>query len=163
MSSFFPYYDFERHKSEAKGKFFARKYLRGAGRFLDVGCATGFFLNGIRANSEWETLGVEFGAAAVEFARKELDLNVAQGNLADAKFPDGHFDFVHVNNVLEHALEPLEMLEEARRILKPDGVFYLSVPNGFIDSRDLITFYLRVKIPARSKNGHVFFFPLLRL
>ena len=63
------------------------------------------------------------------------------------------------NNVLEHVLNPVAVLDECRRIVKPDGVMYLSVPNGFVDSRDLIEFYKSEKIPARSKNGHIFFFP----
>jgi hypothetical protein len=56
-------------------------------------------------------------------------------------------------------LRPVEMLEESRRIVKPDGRVYLSVPNGTVDSRDLIDFYNEEHRPAMSKNGHIFFFP----
>jgi 2-polyprenyl-3-methyl-5-hydroxy-6-metoxy-1,4-benzoquinol methylase len=153
------YYDFERHKHEGKGMAFAKKYLdKKGGKFLDVGCATGFFINGIRASSRWEVFGVDFGKAAVKFAGEELGLNVVAGDLTETNYPDGFFDFVHVNNVLEHVLNPAAVLSECRRIVKPDGVMYLSVPNGFVDSRDLIRFYNDEKIPARSKSGHIFFF-----
>ena len=162
------YYDFERHKNEGRGMAFARKYLRykKTGKFLDIGCATGFFINGIKNNSDWEVYGVEFGAAAAKFAQENLGLNVKQGEVMSASFPEHYFDFVHVNNVLEHVLDPPAFLRECRRILKPDGIMYLSVPNGFVDSRDLITFYKSENRPARSKNGHIFFFPkhtLLRM
>jgi 2-polyprenyl-3-methyl-5-hydroxy-6-metoxy-1,4-benzoquinol methylase len=154
------YYDFERHKHEGKGMAFAKKYLdKKTGKFLDVGCATGFFINGIRASSDWEVFGVDFGKAAVKFASEELGLNVVAGDLTETDYPDQFFDFVHINNVLEHVLKPTEVLSECRRIIKPDGTMYLSVPNGFVDSRDLIRFYESEKIPARSKSGHIFFFP----
>jgi 2-polyprenyl-3-methyl-5-hydroxy-6-metoxy-1,4-benzoquinol methylase len=158
------YYDFERHKHEGKGMAFAKKYLqKKTGKFLDVGCATGFFINGIRASSDWEVFGVDFGKAAVKFASEELGLNVVAGDLTETDYPDGFFDFVHVNNVLEHVLNPVAVLSECRRIIKPDGTMYLSVPNGFVDSRDLIEFYKSEKNPARSKSGHIFFFPARNL
>ena len=155
------YYDMDRHREEGKGMAFAKRLSRWRkrGAFLDVGCATGFFINGIRSHSEWEVHGTDFGESAVRFARDKLGLNVRHADLADAKFPDAFFDYVHVNNVLEHVLDPISLLKECRRIVKPDGVFFLSVPNGFNDSLDLIDFHAVEQRPARSKNGHIFFFP----
>ena len=155
------YYDFDRSREEGKGMAFARRLMRWkpAGRFLDVGCATGFFINGIKQHSGWEVYGTDFGESAVRFAREKLGLNVVRGDLTDAAFPDAFFDYVHVNNVLEHVLTPVSLLQECKRILKPDGVFFLSVPNGFNDSLDLVDFWKEENIPARSKNGHIFFFP----
>ncbi len=155
------YYDFDRWREEGKGMAFARRLKRWkeAGRFLDVGCATGFFINGIKNHSHWEVFGTDFGESAVKFARESLELNVRSGDLYDAGFPDSYFDYVHVNNVLEHVLEPVSLLKECRRVIKPDGIFFLSVPNGFNDSLDLIDFYKTERLPARSKNGHIFFFP----
>lgn len=162
------YFDFEKHKTEGKGMAFARKYLQNkpAGKFLDVGCATGFFINGIRQNCDWEVFGVDFSPEAVGFARKELGLNALSGELTEIDFAAAEFHFVHMNNVLEHVRDPLQTLKECRRIIKSDGTMFLSVPNGLTDSLDLINFYKTEKKPARSKNGHIFFFPakaLLRM
>ena len=162
------YYDFDRSREEGKGMAFARRLNRWKtkGKFLDVGCATGFFISGIRDHSGWEVYGTDFGESAVRFARETLNLEVRQGDLSDAGFPDAMFDYVHVNNVLEHVLDPVSLLRECKRVLKPDGIFFLSVPNGYNDSLDLIDFYKAEKKPARSKSGHIFFFPaktLLRL
>ncbi len=155
------YFDFERHKFEGRGRAFARAYLRGspAGRFLDVGCASGFFLNGVMQQSGWEVAGVDIGESAVRFARAELGLDVRHGELTDAKFPSGHFSFIHVSNVLEHTREPHGVLRECRRLLAPGGVLFLSIPNGFVDARDLVQFYKDEGVPALSKSGHIFFFP----
>jgi 2-polyprenyl-3-methyl-5-hydroxy-6-metoxy-1,4-benzoquinol methylase len=155
------YFDFERHKYEGRGRAFARKYLRGhaRGRFLDVGCATGFFLNGVRRESGWSVCGVDIGEPAVRFARAELGLDVRAGELSASAFPPESFDFIHVSNILEHARQPVAVLEECRRIIAPGGRLFLSIPNGAVDSRDLIRFHRAEGQPARSRSGHIFFFP----
>lgn len=163
LSTFYSgsYYNFDKSREEGKGMAFAHRLRRWKtnGKFLDVGCATGFFINGIKKHSKWEVYGTDFGESAVRYAREKLGLNVVQGDLADAQFPTAFFDYVHVNNVLEHVLNPVSLLKECRRIIKPDGIFFLSVPNGFNDSLDLIDFWKEEKKPARSKSGHIFFFP----
>lgn len=155
------YFNFEKEREEGKGMVFAKrlKKIKDTGKFLDVGCATGFFLNGIKNNSKWEVYGTEFSEEAVKFAREKLMLNVFKGDLFDAGFPDGYFDYIHINNVLEHVLRPVSLLQECRRIIKQNGTIMLSVPNGFNDSLELIDFYNIKKIPALSGNGHIFFFP----
>ena len=110
------------------------------GDFLDVGCATGFFLNGIKMHSAWEVYGTDFGEDAVRVAREGLGLDVRLGELSDIGFDDAFFDYIHVNNVLEHVRDPVVLLRECRRIIKPDGKLFLSVPNGRNDSLDLIAF-----------------------
>jgi 2-polyprenyl-3-methyl-5-hydroxy-6-metoxy-1,4-benzoquinol methylase len=162
LSTFYSgsYYNFDKSREEGKGMAFANRLMRWKtnGKFLDVGCATGFFINGIRKHSDWEVYGTDFGESAVRFAHEKLGLNVVQGDLNDARFPNEFFDYVHVNNVLEHVLNPVSLLKECRRIIKPDGIFFLSVPNGFNDSLDLIDFGKEEKKPAKSKSGHIFFF-----
>lgn len=155
------YFDFERNKYEGRGRAFARRYLKGRprARFLDLGCATGFFLNGVGRESGWDVYGVDIGESAVRFARSELGLDVRHGELPDAGFPAGHFAFIHVSNILEHARQPARVLAECRRILAPGGRLFLSIPNGDVDSRDLIRFFRQEGQPARSKSGHIFFFP----
>lgn len=155
------YYTFEKSREEGKGMAFAKRLnkWKPKGKFLDVGCATGFFINGIKKHSEWEVYGTDFGKSAVKYAKENLNLDVRHGELSEVNFPESYFDYVHVNNVLEHVIEPLSLLKEVRRLIKPDGIFYLSVPNGYNDSLDLIEFYKQEIKPARSKNGHIFFFP----
>jgi len=155
------YYSFSRWHDEGKGAVYAKRLnrLKPEGNFLDVGCATGFFIHGIKRNSRWNVYGVEFGGDAIRFARDELGLEVTEGCLLDAGFPDEFFDYIHINNVLEHVLDPVELLQECRRIIKPDGYLFLSVPNGYNDSRSMIEYYRIEKRPARSINGHIFFFP----
>jgi SAM-dependent methyltransferase len=44
-------------------------------------------------------------------------------------FPDGSFDIVVSNHVIEHTRSPQRHLQEIHRVLKPGGVAYLATPN----------------------------------
>ncbi len=46
-------------------------------------------------------------------------------------FADRTFDLVVCSDILEHVLEPLNVLKEAIRVLRDDGVVVISVPNHF--------------------------------
>jgi 2-polyprenyl-3-methyl-5-hydroxy-6-metoxy-1,4-benzoquinol methylase len=155
------YFNFSRWHDEAKGSIYAKKLskIKDKGNFLDVGCALGFFINGIKRNSNWNVFGVEYGKSAVEYASKNLGLNVKQGELYDINFPNKYFDYIHINNVLEHVRDPGRLLGECKRIIKDDGYLFLSVPNGYNDSRPLIEFYKLKKVPTKSISGHIYFFP----
>ncbi|MCA1592754.1 MAG: class I SAM-dependent methyltransferase [Acidobacteria bacterium] len=155
------YYGSDWYKQQGWGMAFAKSVLRDKrpGRFLDVGCGLGYFIDGVRKHSDWDVYGVEFGADAVDYAKDKLGLNVYQGELADVQFPDDFFDYIQIRNVLEHVTSPMTLLRECRRILKADGVFHLFVPNGRVDSLGLIDFYRSVGKAAFSRSGHLFFFP----
>lgn len=155
------YYGGDWYKQRGLGKVFAKKYLakKEAGKYLEVGCSLGYFLDGIRQSCDWQISGVEFSEDAVEHARTELSLDVRQGELSQVNYQPETFDFIRICNVLEHVTDPLEMLEECRRIIKPDGFLHLSVPNGLTDSRYLLNFYKSENQPPLSKDGHLFFFP----
>lgn len=147
-------------KQRGRGKAFAKLVLakKAPGKFLDVGCGLGFFLEGIQKHSTWDVYGVEIAAKAADFARDKLGLDVHQGELADVRYPDGFFDYIQLHNVLEHVRDPMTLLKECRRILKVDGILNLRVPNGRVDSLDLLKFYQRQGEPPFSKSGHLFFF-----
>jgi SAM-dependent methyltransferase len=154
------YYGSDWYKQEGKGRVFGRKMLPSGshGNFLDVGCSLGFFLDGIRQSSHWHVYGVEFSPEAVAFAREKLNLDVSGGELKTVHYPDQFFDYIHVSNVLEHVRDPLGFLQECRRILRAGGHLSLCVPNGPVDSAPLIKYYKTEGSPARSKDGHLFFF-----
>ncbi len=43
--------------------------------------------------------------------------------------PDGYFDVIFFNGVLEHIIDPRSLLEEISSKLSPDGVVVMSTPN----------------------------------
>lgn len=114
---------------EASAKVLKRieRYKRGR-KILDVGCATGFFLDEARRR-KWEIYGVEASEWAAKYAIEKLNLNVKKGTLKDAAYPDQFFDVVVMLDMLEHLPDPKDTLLEIRRILKNDGILYISAPN----------------------------------
>jgi SAM-dependent methyltransferase len=97
------------------------------GQLLDVGCGGGHFLARMKELG-WQVRGVEPDAEAVSMAR-ERDLNVFHGMLADARFPANEFDAVTMNHVIEHVPDPIELLQECRRVLKTSGRLVIVTPN----------------------------------
>jgi SAM-dependent methyltransferase len=99
-----------------------------AGRVLDVGCATGLFLHEMQLGG-WRAAGVEPVQSAAEFARQRFGLDVFQGELGAAPFDPQSFDAITFWDVLEHTFSPSEELAHAARLLKPDGLIAINVPN----------------------------------
>lgn len=98
-------------------------------RVLDVGCATGSFMELIAKNSHAEVVGIEPDPdrAALAISR---GLNVHLGILEPALISEiGLFDIVLFADVLEHLPNPQATLLLARHALKPGGSVIISVPN----------------------------------
>lgn len=103
------------------------KATDGPGRILEVGAFDGGFLRAAR-EAGWEVAGSEINPAAVQRAREE-GIEMQLGELADAAWPDGHFDAIALRDVLEHLPEPRRDLAEMHRLLRPGGTLYIWVPN----------------------------------
>lgn len=100
-----------------------------AGRLLDVGCATGAFLLAMQRQGSWQVQGVELNEPVARAAREQHQLDIFAGTLEQAAFPTAYFDAVTLWDVLEHLHEPVLALREIERILKPDGILVIRVPN----------------------------------
>ncbi len=144
-----------------KGRALAERLTswRASGDFLDVGCALGTMLAGVRAHSRWTARGLEFTHEAAELGRALNRAEIVSAPLASAPWPDASFDYVHINNVLEHEYDPRAALFAAARLLRPAGRLELTVPNGPVDllpNRTLSRKWGR-SVPTRH-GGHLFFF-----
>ncbi len=101
---------------------------KSTGRMLDVGAGVGTLVAAAMKRG-FDASGVEISEWASAFARNEKGLDVATGSLETARFSDEEFDLVTINHVLEHIADPVAVLKEIRRILKPDGLLVIGVPN----------------------------------
>ncbi len=106
---------------------------RSGGRLVDVGCGTGEFVSFMDAVSGWSACGVELAPDAVALA-VDRGAEVRSGTIDSVAGEFGvGFDVLTMFNVLEHVLDPWETLETANRLLRPDGVLVVQVPNDFSD------------------------------
>ena len=98
------------------------------GKMLDIGCGPGLFLDEAKKR-EWSVQGADLSSWAKEYAHKNFGIDVFRGTLHEAHFPDRHFDVVVMNDVIEHLENPKSALQEIRRILKNDGILYITTPD----------------------------------
>lgn len=110
-----------------------------AGRdLLDVGCASGGLVEAAVADG-WKAVGVDPGEYAVRQGRaKGLDLRAR--TLREARFGEASFDVIVSLHTVEHLPDPAADLREMRRIIRPNGLLVVEVPNarsiGFLLRRE---------------------------
>lgn len=97
------------------------------GRLLEVGFGNPSTLMTMRELG-WDVVGVETDPVSVANARA-LGLDARQGALEAHAFPDASFDVVYASHVLEHVHDPLDLLRECYRVLKPGGAVVMTTPN----------------------------------
>lgn len=98
----------------------------GSGRLLDVGCNEGRGLVLYRRNG-FKPEGLELNSRAAEVARSR-GFMVYESDIA-ALQPALPFERIVLSNVLEHALDPKEMLGHISRLLVTGGEVWISLPN----------------------------------
>ncbi len=99
------------------------------GRVLDVGCGTGYVINELRTFG-WDVEGVDPDLEAADVAWKAFGLKIGTGMLEDQSYPSDKFDAVLMNHVIEHVHDPVNLLRECHRILRPGGLLVVATPNA---------------------------------
>ncbi|MBU1136566.1 MAG: class I SAM-dependent methyltransferase [Nanoarchaeota archaeon] len=97
-------------------------------KILDVGCATGVFLDICKKHC-WDCYGIDISKYATEYARKKFKVKTKAGDLINAKYKDNFFDVVFMSFFIEHVSNPDEIIKESKRILKKGGILFVSTIN----------------------------------
>ena len=98
---------------------------------LDIGCGAGYGTATL-AEVAASATGIDLAPEAIEHARAHYslpNLTYVPGSATDLPFPADSFDLITAFEVIEHLADPSKMLAEARRVLRPNGVFLVSTPN----------------------------------
>ena len=98
------------------------------GRLLDIGCASGAFLEGMSATPGWECHGVDANPEAVKLAREKGLPNVVCAQLEDYA-PSTLYDAITLFSVLAQVNDPLRSLRLLRGVLKPGGRVFIADVN----------------------------------
>jgi SAM-dependent methyltransferase len=92
------------------------------GRLLDIGCGPGEWMASLGALG-WELHGIEVAPVVAEIARKFTGGQVFCGPFEKYQAPVDGFDLIAALALIEHLLEPRELVEWAYQHLRPGGVF----------------------------------------
>ena len=111
---------------------------RGSGRLLDIGCNEGQGLQIYKQNG-FMAEGLELNERTAAEARKR-GFRVFTDSL-ETFHPEQLYDVVVLSQVLEHSVNPKEMLTHVARILKLDGQVWISCPNVENWQRDVFGRY----------------------
>lgn len=124
------------------------------GRLLDLGCGPGFLLKAAQ-DVGWAVAGADVSSFATGHARERFGIaHVTTGPLETVEFPDGSFDVVTLQHVIEHFRDPIRMVRRIKRWLVPGGLLWLETPD--IDSgraRREGDRWVHIKVPE-----HLFYF-----
>lgn len=131
------------HSDSKKGLFASvyqqvRKYTLGRklelirkfhpqGEILDIGCATGQFLNYMSGHG-WKATGIEPDEKTRNHAISEYGLQVFPEEKLNS-FEKSSFDVITMWHVLEHVSDLNGRMEQLRDLLKPKGTIIIAVPN----------------------------------
>jgi SAM-dependent methyltransferase len=112
-------------------------------KILNTGVATG-------ATSEMlekfgEVISLEFDKDCCDFLISNLNIKAINASITDMPFPDESFDLVCAFDVIEHVEDDHAALREIKRVLKPDGVLFVTVPafNYLWSQHDVVNHHFR--------------------
>jgi len=149
-----------------------RQIVPNASSMLDVGCGEGFALSYFKRQG-WQVKGLDFSEAGVRTQNPACLDVLCVGDvfaLLDAEIGSGRkYDVIWLQNVLEHVLEPLDLLASLQSLISKKGVVVITVPNDFtqvqeaalskghidrefwVATPDHISYFNHVTLPAAAK------------
>lgn len=98
-----------------------------AGAILDIGCATGHFLNFMQQKG-WKTTGIEPDEKTRAWAKAQFGLQIYPEEQLKS-FAESSFDVITLWHVLEHVSDLNSRMEQIKRLLKQEGILLIAVPN----------------------------------
>lgn len=102
---------------------------------LDLGAGRGKFLIAlVKLGGKGE--GLEINPAYIKEAQKNgedagVSLKITEGVGEKLPYDDNCFDFANLSEVIEHVQDPILVVRELHRVLRTEGVAYVSIPNRF--------------------------------
>lgn len=128
------------------------KYFKG-GKFLDLGVGDSPVCPRLlKKYPDSEFYALDFAKDLVDFLKQQYPkIKYACSDVLNTPYKDNYFDYIIAGELLEHISEPKLLIKEVMRILKPNGIFSLSVPleegnKGRVDEKYHIWSFVRKDI-----------------
>lgn len=102
---------------------------------LDIGCGMGTFLYAAKPHYKKLT-GLDVSEKMANFVRTKMGVNVILEQFQDHRSTEP-YSLIHMSHVLEHIPNPNAWMQHARKLLHPEGILAINVPNKMSLSRRL--------------------------
>jgi SAM-dependent methyltransferase len=112
-----------------------KEYVPAGGKVFEPGCSWGKMLLPWKELHGCEATGVEPKKESVLAAKEQLGLDVLQGFADDPRIPENAYDLVLNTRTINHMLDPLGDLRNARRWLKPGGILFVDIQDAIREAR----------------------------
>jgi len=112
---------------------------------LDIGAGKGEFLAEAKKKG-WEIAGLEPSAEFCQYAKREYNVDLFNGELEDYQHASTKkFDVITLNHVLEHIAAPYPLIECINTLLTEKGILCIEVPNTSSNLLKLADLYFKMK------------------
>lgn len=120
---------------------------------LDLGCGDGSFTNWLAYICGTTADGVDILPERIQHAqstakRYNLSCQYHQAAIESIPFRDNSFSRVLMIDILEHVIDPAQMIMRAASLLSPGGILFISIP------RDQQNRYFQGKVPSFFNYGN---------
>lgn len=123
---------------------------------LDIGCGGGSTL--VASKEYFGTFsGVDIVDERADNLPIHVDFSKVDLNFEKLSYSDRAFDMVTAFQTIEHLENPFFVMREAHRVLKPEGLFMLSVPNPYHLSFKIKYLFTSNMPPWTKMNNHLLF------
>ncbi len=121
-----------RIKTEQKARILEDNIQSNGRTLLDVGCGEGFDL-AYFCEKGWDAKGIDFSSEGATAMNPSILDRLTTGDifqlLEDQAKEGNMYDVIWIKHVLEHVLDPVEVLKNLRKLVKPGGILVATVPN----------------------------------
>lgn len=127
-------------------------------KVLDIGCGGGHLTNYLASKGHLVS-GVDLSEQSLQIAKKydaTKSVEYTRASAYELPYPDGIFDVVCAMDLLEHVENPAQVVKEASRVLKKEGMFFFHTFN-----RNFLSYFMIIKgvewcFSNAPKNIHVY-------
>lgn len=123
----------------------AEKYAkRPIENYLEIGCGQGFGLQAAQKKG-WTVYGQDISPDFAKIIKERTGIDILVEELNEDSYSEGKFDFIYIDSVLEHVLNPREFLSYVVKFLADDGILYITLPNEGSLPNTLLDTFLKLK------------------
>lgn len=127
------------------------------GKILEIGCGIGNISQQL-GHYGYLVTGIDSDPVSIDYANSKntkSNIRFLKVNAEDYAISENSFDAIICSEVLEHLVSPGSIIKLAHKMLKDDGIFVVTVPNGR-GSRELLV--TRPVIWLRENGGFLYSF-----